>query len=123
MPTPLSPAARNFLQNQEFPGNIRELHAQIERACIFATGDTLSVMDLSSESALLQKPPQKEKPAISLKSYLDGCERNFILQTLEQEEGRIGDTAKRLGISRKNLWERMRRHGIHMNSEDPDRKP
>jgi len=119
-PKHLSPAARNFLRSQDWPGNIRELHALIERVCIFSTSDSISIMDLSANESRRQSPLQKEEAIISLKHHLEGCEREFILHALEKEQGRIGDTATRLGISRKSLWERMRKHGIHMDSADPD---
>jgi len=122
-PKHLSPAARNFLCNQDWPGNIRELHALIERVCIFSSSDSISIMELSANESLRQDPSQHEDTITGLKDHLENCEREFILHALEKEQGRIGDTATRLGISRKSLWERMRRHGIHMNSEDPDRKP
>ena len=119
-PKHLSPAARNFLRNQDWPGNIRELHALIERVCIFSTSDSISIVDLSANESQRQDLPQHEDTITSLKHHLENCERKFILHALEKEQGRIGDTATRLGISRKSLWERMRKHGIHMDSTDPN---
>jgi transcriptional regulator with PAS, ATPase and Fis domain len=48
----------------------------------------------------------------TLADYLQRCERYFILKTLERHGWQIGASAKVLGISRKSLWERMRRLDI-----------
>jgi transcriptional regulator with PAS, ATPase and Fis domain len=41
-----------------------------------------------------------------LNDYLAACEREYITEVLARHDGRIGDSAAALGISRKNLWER-----------------
>lgn len=47
-----------------------------------------------------------------LRDYLAECERWYVCQALGRCEGKIGEAARFLGISRKNLWERMNRLGI-----------
>jgi DNA-binding NtrC family response regulator len=47
-----------------------------------------------------------------LDGFLAGCERAFIALALHEHGGRIVETAKSLGISRKNLWEKMRKHQL-----------
>ena len=42
----------------------------------------------------------------------DDGERAYIVEALERNHGAVGLTADALGVSRKNLWERMRRLGI-----------
>ena len=62
---------------------------------------------------LFEVPPPGELlegvTAAGLADYLRACEREYIKQALETNEGQIARTAARLGISRKNLWERMKR--------------
>jgi len=48
----------------------------------------------------------------SLNTYLRSCEREFILRALEQHRWRVSETAEGLKISRKNLWEKMRKLNI-----------
>ena len=48
-------------------------------------------------------------PDSDLRSYLRGCERARIVEVLERNDWVIGRSAGELGISRKNLWERIRR--------------
>jgi two-component system, NtrC family, response regulator AtoC len=46
---------------------------------------------------------------LTLTSFLQDCERRYLLQELTRHEWQMGETAKAIGISRKNLWERLRR--------------
>jgi len=48
----------------------------------------------------------------SLSDHLETSERAFLVATLQELGGAVGDAANRLGISRKTLWEKMKRHGI-----------
>ncbi|MEI7613601.1 MAG: helix-turn-helix domain-containing protein, partial [Betaproteobacteria bacterium] len=44
--------------------------------------------------------------------YLESCERDYIRRALDGCGGRIMETATLLGISRKNLWQKMRKLGF-----------
>jgi len=57
----------------------------------------------------------------SLSEYLQSCERSYLLRALQGNNYRIGASATDLGISRKNLWEKMRRLGI--SSRDSSGSP
>ncbi|HEX7602031.1 MAG TPA: helix-turn-helix domain-containing protein, partial [Polyangiaceae bacterium] len=48
----------------------------------------------------------------TLSVALSEFEREYLLATLEAADGVRGRTADLLGISRKNLWEKLRQHGI-----------
>ncbi len=54
----------------------------------------------------------------TLSNYLRECERKFILQSLQQNYWHFGNTATALGISRKNLWEKMKKLDIHADKRD-----
>jgi transcriptional regulator with PAS, ATPase and Fis domain len=60
-------------------------------------------------------------PALSrsLADYLRAVEREFIHEVLLEHDNQIGRTAEALGISRKNLWERMRRLGLGQARSEP----
>jgi DNA-binding NtrC family response regulator len=91
----------------QWPGNIRELKHAIERACILSPERELML------EALFETPlPNALRDgdvAEGLATYLQSCERAYIVKALETNEGQIARTAAHLGISRKNLWERMKR--------------
>jgi two-component system response regulator HydG len=101
--------AQDALSAHDWPGNVRELRHTIERACIFADGDSLRAVDLFDPGSA---DPGETAPEDTLDAYLASCERRYIESSLQANEGRVTATAERLGISRKSLWERMKRLGI-----------
>jgi two-component system response regulator AtoC len=61
--------------------------------------------------AFFDEPQELAKPDefSSLNESLDVYERRYIQQILKTKDGRIAETATALGISRKTLWEKMRK--------------
>ncbi|MDD5366749.1 MAG: sigma-54 dependent transcriptional regulator [Gallionellaceae bacterium] len=114
VPKRLSPAARQALQQYPWPGNVRELKHLLERACVLTDGQVLGPNDL------FDKPPASLAPDLAnakLGDYLNECERAYICQALHEQDWRIQETANRLGISRKGLWEKMKKLAISRNGE------
>jgi transcriptional regulator with GAF, ATPase, and Fis domain len=105
----LTPDAEAALRERDWPGNVRELRHCIERACIFADGEVLRPVDLFEPTLAAVEPAPSDE---SLDSYLASCERSYIEQRLQANDGRVQATADGLGISRKSLWQRMKRLGI-----------
>jgi transcriptional regulator with PAS, ATPase and Fis domain len=94
----LLPEAISLLKNYDFPGNVRELANLIERAVLSGEGEKLTVQDFPLQSA-----------ARSVWQTLAEVEAAHIRQTLETANGNKSKAAKMLGISRKNLYERLAR--------------
>ena len=107
----LAPISERYLTEQLWPGNVRELRHAIDRACILARQEMLGPAELGLSASEEAESPNPQ--ARDLKTYLRDCERRLIADTLEAHQWRIAETATSLGISRKNLWEKMRKHGIH----------
>jgi DNA-binding NtrC family response regulator len=103
----LSPAAERALQQHAWPGNIRELRNVIERATLLAPGDAVEPRDLALPHAAVQPAPHA-----SSNLTLQALERQHIQQVLGEEDGCIERAAKRLGIHRSSLYNKIRRHGI-----------
>jgi len=99
----LSPAAQAALRQHAWPGNVRELLNRIERAAALANGLDLAPQDLFPEERL------EGREAASLKEARLQAEQAMIEEALAQTQGRIGEAAKHLGISRTTLWKRLRR--------------
>ncbi|MHB1291228.1 MAG: sigma-54-dependent transcriptional regulator [Sulfuricella sp.] len=110
VPFSFSLAAERALLSHPWPGNIRELRHCIERACILADRSQLGPELLFGDST----PPVPSAPVAgdTLIAYLDICGKHYIEQALAAHVWKIGETAESLGISRKNLWEKMRKYGI-----------
>jgi DNA-binding NtrC family response regulator len=106
-PRRLSPAAQSALLRHAWPGNARELKHCIDRACILARGPLIQPWDLFQTDP---EPGSHFAPrSETLNAYLRSCEREFIQRVLEDHGWRVTETASELGISRKNLWEKMRK--------------
>jgi DNA-binding NtrC family response regulator len=63
-------------------------------------------------SSVLQREKSASAENISLKAAVEETERDVIRSTLDRCQGAVGQAAELLGISRKSLWEKMRRYGI-----------
>ncbi len=106
----LTPSGEQYLLDQPWKGNLRELMHCIQRACILSGQEGISASELDIYG--VEAMSTQEQPVADLKSYLDVCEQRRILQMLEKLKWRISDTADSLGISRKSLWEKMKKHDI-----------
>ncbi len=100
-----SEKARRKLLDYAWPGNVRELENVIERAVILARREVIDADDLG-----LEPVAKKRLRGIPDNLSLD----DYFVAFVKAHEGRLSETelAKRLGISRKNLWERRQRLGI-----------
>ena len=118
-PRSLSRAAEQALLDYPWPGNIRELKHCLERACILSTKPVLSAETLfGSIGDGDHGEASPTEPIDSLNDYLQACERKYIEEALAIHNRRIGDTAASLGISRKNLWQKMKK--LQINAADDD---
>jgi DNA-binding NtrC family response regulator len=102
-----APEALAALETHAWPGNLRELRNRIERAVLLAEDTTLGPSDLFPDRAAAAP-----EPAVTLAEARDAAERTHIRRVLARCEGRVGDAARMLDVSRTTLWERMRRLGI-----------
>ena len=103
----LSRDAELHLQSMSFPGNVRELKNIIERAVVLCDGPWIGINDL-----LAFDSNKHEIDSTTLKQSIEHAERKAISKALATNNGRINQAAELLGISRKNLWEKMKRYGI-----------
>ncbi len=106
----LSPGAERALLTHLWPGNVRELKHCIERACVLSRGSQLDAHALFDDGEANARPPNT--PDRTLGQYLEECEKSYLLKELTRNDWHMGHTARAIGISRKNLWERLRRLGL-----------
>lgn len=112
-PRLLSARAERALTDYPWPGNVRELKHAIERACLLS-----SARGMLQPESLFQETSSTVKAADeTLSEHLESIERQYIVRVLAAHNGRIMRAAATLGISRKNLWEKMKRLGIHGKRE------
>jgi len=101
----VSPEALSLLGEYEFPGNVRELANTIERAVIVSTGKRIDVDELpESIRAAVRVQRHREKPP-----SLAEVEAEYVDTILALARGNKTEAARILGISRKNLYEKLAR--------------
>lgn len=112
----ISPSAWAALSNYPFPGNVRELEHAIQRAVVLSRGAELQLSHLPEDIAgpVSGEDPEAEgdgalRPlAVAIREF----EEQYLLRALSASGGKKTKAAELLGISRKNLWEKLRSHGI-----------
>jgi len=102
-----SPAAHEILERFDWPGNVRQLQNEVQRAVLMCEGTSVEAEDLGIGA-------QSDGPADTAEalSPMEDAERKTILQALRQTGGNKLETARRLGIGRQTLYNKMRRYGI-----------
>jgi DNA-binding NtrC family response regulator len=111
-PLKLSSGARNCLLAYDFPGNIRELRNILERASVLSTAPIIDLLELPGD--LTGRIGRPDAPPATLAAAVARAEKECILQALQRSGGNKTDAASFLGISRKNLWEKMKTQGIEI---------
>lgn len=113
----LHPDAQRALVNHPWPGNVRELRNCLERACILDGATVLTAESLFGAGIVV--PVEETVGPFRLADYVADAERRLIQWALADNHGRIAETASQLGISRKNLWEKMRKLAIPNTGDEP----
>ena len=129
--TGITPEALAALQRYNWPGNVRELMNVLERAMLLCSGTQITLNDLphairnnpnndagTNQSA---QPPGTTQPPGEWsnraweevrRTELERIERAYFTALLRQTGGRVGEAARRAGITPRALFEKMRRHGL-----------
>jgi DNA-binding NtrC family response regulator len=91
----------------DWPGNIRQLQNEVQRAVLLSEGNDVAAADLSITNVKVGSGENDTNFTL-----LEGVERNAIVQTLKETEGNKLETAKRLGIGRQTLYNKIKAYGI-----------
>jgi two-component system response regulator FlrC len=103
-PAGLTADARRALMDYSWPGNARELRNALERAAILCEGGLIAPQHLLLPTGRL---------AVSAETTdLNEVERQTIEQVMRQTRGNKSRAAKRLGLTRSQLYGRLRKYGL-----------
>jgi len=118
----VSDAAMELLVGHEWPGNVRELENLVERLTVLRGEGEIEPADLPPALRSKEGPPPvaPRMPAdgLDLRDVVDHIETDLILQALEQTHWNKNQAAKRLGLSRTTLLEKMKKKGLSDPSAD-----
>ncbi|MFO7827705.1 MAG: sigma-54 dependent transcriptional regulator [Bacteroidales bacterium] len=102
----LEPSGIDKLMDYHWPGNIRELQHVVEKGIIMSENDVLDESDFWFSS----HQPHKLKIYETLD--LSENEKRIIIRAIEKNRGNYSKAAKELGVSRKTLYNKLKRYGI-----------
>lgn len=95
------------LQAYSWPGNIRELRNVIERAVLLSDQKNITLNDLHFDGHT-----QVGAPFLDSRLTLLELEKQHIERVLQEERGRVEKAARRLGIPRSSLYQKIKKHQI-----------
>jgi len=106
--TGILPECMELLSRYPWPGNVRELENAIERGIILMRGEELTEKSLPL-SVQRYKDHETERVVEQPASLFD-LEKKLILETMERTEGNKSEAARRLGITRKTLQNKLNKY-------------
>jgi DNA-binding NtrC family response regulator len=136
----VAPAVMGVLQDQDWPGNVRQLENTVYRAVVLAEGKHLTADDFPTMAAIFEDAglssdaPSSDdheplsRPAgpaantggidlfdedVHLRS-LDAIERDLIVAAIDKYRGQMSEVARRLGIGRSTLYRKVQEQGIEV---------
>lgn len=110
-PIAVSEVFMRDIMARQWRGNVRELCSYLEHAVIMSDAGVLDVPLPENEAAGAIAEPAAEA-IVPLQTMVEEAERKHIRKALNRCEGSVSKTADLLGISRKTLWEKMKRLAI-----------
>jgi transcriptional regulator with GAF, ATPase, and Fis domain len=116
-PAGITGEARKMLVGYHWPGNVRELRNVLERAAILSDGgqitpDHLALRPVPEPAVPAPAPAREEEVAAETPRDLRSVERTMIEQALAAARFNKSRAAKALGLTRHQLYIRMRKHGF-----------
>ena len=101
-----SPAAAERLKKYDWPGNVRQLQNEVQRAVLMCDVRAVDIDDLSVVAPGVASSPENNL------TLMEAMERNTILQMLKNTQGNKFETARRLGIGRQTLYNKIKSYEI-----------
>ncbi len=113
------------LQQYSYPGNVRELEHIVERALLQANGRVILVEHLQFEQQSVQTNGHwmEALARLPLHDSVAEWEKFRISQALKESDGNKAEAARRLGVHRRLLYEKMRRLGLEITEQTPPDEP
>ena len=107
-----TPQAMDRLLRYHWPGNVRELMNAVERAVVLSRGEHLEESEFPLLSSGGVAAPAAAMPPFSgpAGASLEEVEKEAILKTLETARGNKSEAARRLGITRRTLHQKLRKY-------------
>jgi len=97
----IAPEVVEFMLGYSWPGNVRQLENMVEHGVILAKGDDLTLADL---------PHDMLTSTAAEGDTLEAVVKSHVLRVLDQTDGNISEAARRLGIQRTTLYNKLKKY-------------
>jgi DNA-binding NtrC family response regulator len=110
----LAPDLVGALQRADWPGNVRQLENAIARMVALGGGGEIGLEAFTGTSSGTVEPGAEPPPdgTLTLREQVEALERSVITRTLGSVSGNQSEAARRLGLSRGSLIDRMKKYGL-----------
>lgn len=102
-----------WLEQQTFSGNIRQLRNLIEKVTLFSKGKSIRIEDLEKHYVDVQQNRNKALPEVGMMS-LEEIEKEMIMKALKKYDQKVALAAKALGLTRSALYRRIEKYNIQV---------
>jgi len=96
-------SSMSYMLNYSWPGNVRQLAHEIEKAVILSSSDQLEIKHISSEELRMDTGHE---------TNLSEIEKQTIIRVLDKNKGNLSQSAVDLGISRSTLYMKIEKYDI-----------
>lgn len=124
--TGIAPAALQAMKYYRWPGNIRELENVVERAFIIENEQQISLGSIPEHISQSRRPSPDEisisggySGPMDFDLFKESAEKEFIMQALRANRGRINQTVAHANIPKNTLLRKIRKYGINVKELSP----
>jgi two-component system response regulator HydG len=114
--TGFTTAAISAMEAYEWPGNVRQLRAAVERACVLSANERIDVGDLPPEVVGIVR---RESTSLADLTWSEAVEqgrittaRSYLEEVLQRHGGRVSEAAAHAGVERESFYRLLRRFGV-----------
>jgi two-component system response regulator AtoC len=108
----LAPELLDAFQRLDWPGNVRQLENAVARILALSTGGEIGLEAFGAASAAPAADAEGPEGRLSLREQLDEVEGSLIRRTMAAVGGNQSEAARRLGLNRGSLIERLKKYGV-----------
>ncbi|MGH7971885.1 MAG: helix-turn-helix domain-containing protein, partial [Limisphaerales bacterium] len=104
----------DVLMEYSWPGNVRELRTAVEHAVVLCRGEKITVRDLPPwvRNQAAASAPETQSQATQDPLNVKAAERDLIARALKESNGNRTLAAKKVGISRRNFYRKLKEYGL-----------
>jgi len=117
-PIILSRNALRAAQSESWPGNIRHLANSIEAATIRAVAEGAEQVEVSHLFPGSDNLPEEGEPRLTLQAAMRRCQRQVVLETLQETNWNVLETSRRLDVTRSHIYNLIRVFGLSLKRPD-----